>query len=923
MTNSVQVCTVATLAQLPSARVLDASLRTHHPDAELTVLVLDGEAREHDPSGPRLVSPVDVGVPPDELARRAVACAAPELADALTPRLVEYLFAEGASVVIAMRPETEVFAPLHEVVGLAEEHGVVLAPRSDAPVPDDGLEPSPGEADAAGPFAPGFVAVAAGSPAMAPVHVLRDPGCTVSAWNLHNRDLRAADDGYEVAGRPLRWFDFTGYSPEVPHLLSTDYERPRIRLSDRPALARLCDEHGARLRDAGYHAGQPGYGFDALPGGRKIDARMRRMYADALRDAADDGDSEPQSPFGPDGADAFAAWINEPVAPPADPLVSRYLARVRDEEPVLRELFPSIAGEGAEAYLGALRDERNPYDIPEWVLPTEEEVVELMWRRWRARPAGPRPRGVNVVGYVTAVVGVGHVARVFASSLDAAGVPAAVVANEETTSEKVLSFDTRRARDAPYDVNLVCVNADHTALLADQLGPDFFAGRRTIGVWAWEVEDFPAASISAFDLVDEVWVGSDFEFEAIAPVASKPVRKHPPPVVVPVAPPGASRAQLGLPDDRFLFLFVYDYLSTAERKNPVGLIEAYTRAFGPDDRAVLVLKSINGDKRVDQLERVRRAAAGRPDVIVRDEYLSPDLHAVLLTQCDAYVSLHRSEGFGLDLAAAMGLGKPVIATGYSGNLEFMADDTAFLVDYDLEPVGPGNDPYPADSRWARPRIDHAAELMRRVVEQPDEARERGRRAAASVRADFSLETRSAALARMVDDARARPARQGSWRRFFTERWRAERHQAGHLPYGRFWLPDGTPLDRTMRRLLASRDGARAPDPELDLSEFYAWLNEPVFPPASPVVSRYLHELWRDRPDLQSHFPTIDSDPRGYLEWLIEHGHADTDVPYQLLPLRDALSSLTRYQERQARRERLLRVFRTAGRRAAEVVTRRQ
>ena len=193
------------------------------------------------------------------------------------------------------------------------------------------------------------------------------------------------------------------------------------------------------------------------------------------------------------------------------------------------------------------------------------------------------------------------------------------------------------------------------------------------------------------------------------------MRKFPLPVVVPSVPDGVPRAALGLPEDRFVFLFVYDFLSTVERKNPLGLIDAYTRAFGPDDGTALVLKSINGEKHLEQLEQVRAAAAGRPDVFVLDEYLSPTHHSALLGHCDAYVSLHRSEGFGLDMAAAMGLGKPVIATRYSGNLEFMDDATSYLVDYELEPIGPGCEPYPADSRWASPRLDHAAELMRRVV----------------------------------------------------------------------------------------------------------------------------------------------------------------------------------------------------------------
>ena len=954
---TLRVCTAATRAQLPSVRVLWSSLRAQHPDAEVTVLLLDGlDDAKRDAEDFKVVSPDSLGMPPDVVAKLATACTATELADALTPRLVRLLVEEGAPVVLALGAESEVFGPLDEVIGLAVENGIVLVPRVDASVPDDGLEPDAAQLRAAGPFASDFVAVgrdcgwfldwwcdrqtesalsrggfADAGPWTAQVpgtfspYVVRGPGFGVSAWNLHSRELRAENGGYEVSGRPLRWFDFSGYSPDVPHLVSIAFERPRVRLSDNAALARLCDEHAARLREAGYGADAPKYGYGVLHDGKEIDERMRRMFVDALRDAAEQGEPEPPPPFGGDGADAFVAWLNEPVAPPppGDPFVSRYLSRVREDHPTLQQAFPSLAGEGAAEYVRNLREAGGAIDIPEWVLPHEEQLVELARLRWRARPAGPRPLGVNVVGYVTAVVGVGHVARVLASTLDAATMPKVVVANQETTSQKSLPFDTRVASDAPYDVNLVCVNADHTPMLAEQLGPEFFGGRRTIGVWFWEIEDFPARWSSAFDLVDEVWVASDFVLESIAPVAPKPVRKFPLPVIVPSVPDGVTRAQLSLPDDRFVFLFVYDFLSTAERKNPVGLIEAYTRAFGPDDGTVLVLKSINGDKRVEQLERVRRAAEGRPDVIVRDAYLSPELHVALLAQCDAYVSLHRSEGFGLDMASAMGLGKPVIATRYSGNLEFMDDDTAYLVDYDLVPVGPGNDPYPSESRWAAPRLDHAAELMRRVVERPAEARERGRRAEARIRTDFSLDARSRSLARMVDEARSRRAGQGSWRRFFTETWRLHRNGTKDRAYSALWLPDGTPVDLIIRRLLDEGDGdATPPDPESDLTGFYCWLNEAVFPPQIPVVSRYLYRLWRERPDLQSHFPSVDPDPRGYLEWLIQHGHRDTDVPYQLMPTRATLGRLKRYQDRQERRQKVARALRSARERAVRLVNRR-
>jgi len=945
-----QACTTTTRAQLPSARVLCDSLRRHHPDAEITVLVVDSvDGAEGVPSGVRLVTP-DAVAPPEALARLVMLCTSTELAGALTPYLVHMLVEQGAPAVVAFGPETEVFAPLDQVVELAVEHGVVLAPRLDAPFPDDDLQPTPSQLTEAGSFASEFVAVGPGAspfldwwcdreeraaleppdsrqwgpwtepvPALFPFHALRDPGCGASMWNLHRREIQATNDGYDVSGRPLLWFHFDGYSSDTPHLLSAELERPRVRLGDRPGLAKLCDEHGARLRAAGYDAAPAASRYARLPDGREIDARMRRMYVYALREARERGEPEPPSPFAPGGADAFVAWVAEPVAPPPEPLVSRYLTRVWQEDESIREVFPSLAGEGAEEYLGWIS---NDPDVPPWVVRSEEDVRALMKRRWQARPSGPRPRGVNLVGYVTAVLGVGEVARLMAAALDTARVPTTIVANRTTMSRQSLAFDSARTSDAAYDVNLLCVNADHTVHLAQELGPDFFAGRRTIGVWFWEVEDFPPAMTEAFAVLDELWVASDFVLEAIAPVSPRPVRKFPLPVVVPSVRDDVTRGELGLPEDRFVFLFVYDFFSTAERKNPLGLIDAFTRAFGPDDGPVLVLKSINGDKRVGELERVRLAAAGRPDVIVRDEYLSSDHHNALLGHSDAYVSLHRSEGFGMDMAKAMGLGKPVVATGYSGNLEFMDDATAYLVDYDLVPVGPGREPYPPDSRWARPSVEHAAELMRRVVDRPEEARERGRRAEARIRTDFSLASRGGALVRMLDGVRARSAIQGSWRKFFMDGWRERRRRRADLPPGTLdWLPDGTPIDPTMRGLLAE-EGVAAPDPEGDVEGLYTWLNERVFPPKAPVVSRYLHRLWCDRRDLQSHFADLEADPRSYLEWLVDHGHDDTDVPYRLLPSRDDLRALTRYQERLARRERLTRVVRSAGQRAAGLVNRR-
>ena len=165
-------------------------------------------------------------------------------------------------------------------------------------------------------------------------------------WNLHTREIQATNDSYDVSGSPLRWFHFDGYSPDTPQMLSAELERPRVRLGDRPGLARALPTSTA-LGSAPLGTTRPRRrpGNVPLPDGREIDARMRRMYVYALRDARERGEPEPPSPFGAaGGADAFVDWLAEPVAPPPEPLVSRRPHAGRQEDESIQEVFPSLAG---------------------------------------------------------------------------------------------------------------------------------------------------------------------------------------------------------------------------------------------------------------------------------------------------------------------------------------------------------------------------------------------------------------------------------------------------------------------------------------------------------------------------------------------------------------------------------------------------
>jgi glycosyltransferase involved in cell wall biosynthesis len=362
-------------------------------------------------------------------------------------------------------------------------------------------------------------------------------------------------------------------------------------------------------------------------------------------------------------------------------------------------------------------------------------------------PSGP-PLGVNLVGYLRAELGVAEVARQLISAFDTQEVPLLPIAIDAGTSRQQHPFGAVERFAHPYAINLLCVNADQTPQVAAMAGPDFFAGRSTIGLWWWEVSDFPDFFRAAFDVVDEIWAGSAFVADTLRAVSPKPVVRIPMPVTLPadVAP---ARTRFGFAEDEVTFLYVFDYNSVVARKNPVGLVDAYRRAFpeaGAEDMQTrLVLKCINSERHPSAHAQVLAAIAGREDVTVMDDYLSAADKDALLASCDCYVSLHRSEGFGLTCAEAMLLGKPVIATGYSGTADFMDAGHSLPVGWTMVPVGPANEPYPADGEWADPDLDQAAAHMRAVAADPELRRTLGERARAFVQREHSPAAAGAAM----------------------------------------------------------------------------------------------------------------------------------------------------------------------------------
>jgi glycosyltransferase involved in cell wall biosynthesis len=254
-----------------------------------------------------------------------------------------------------------------------------------------------------------------------------------------------------------------------------------------------------------------------------------------------------------------------------------------------------------------------------------------------------------------------------------------------------------------------------------------------IAAWSWELEVVPRSWARRARAVNEFWAHTRFIADAARRVLPVPVVHMLPGVeLLPFTP--LPRAHFGLPEERTLFLFAFDMASVLERKNPLGLIRAFREAFTPSDRAALVLKISRGDADPESLSRLS-AAAREAGVYLIDRIMPRAECTALFNCCDCYVSLHRSEGFGFTMVEAMLLGKPVVATGYSGNVDFMTPDTSLLIPYTLVALERDCGIYPKGARWAEPSISDAAAAMRWVYEHPAEAAalgERGRRHVAEV-----------------------------------------------------------------------------------------------------------------------------------------------------------------------------------------------
>ncbi|MEI7024950.1 glycosyltransferase [Paenibacillus sp. y28] len=349
--------------------------------------------------------------------------------------------------------------------------------------------------------------------------------------------------------------------------------------------------------------------------------------------------------------------------------------------------------------------------------------------------------GMNLIGFPRAEMGLGESCRQIARGLQSAQVPFGLIHVHEGNPGRMedTSWAHKEIMHPQYGTNLFVFNPDMMPYAVKQLGPEVFQGRYNIGYWHWELPEFPAQFYSGFEVLQEIWVPSNFVLDSVSRCSPVPVVRIPTPVFVDTSVP-FTRSFFSLPDHTFLFLTMYDMRSQQARKNPMGAVAAFQKAYSASDKSAGLVVKVNGiDHAPQEREKLKQQIEGWPNIYLIEKTLSRAEVNGLLQVCDSVVSLHRSEGFGLPLAEGMFLGKPVIGTDWSSTRDFMDQMNSCPVHYNRVQVGQDIGPYEAHQMWANPDIEHAAYYMRRLLQDDGWRKQIAAKGQETIRINYSPE----------------------------------------------------------------------------------------------------------------------------------------------------------------------------------------
>lgn len=353
-----------------------------------------------------------------------------------------------------------------------------------------------------------------------------------------------------------------------------------------------------------------------------------------------------------------------------------------------------------------------------------------LWRPVERRLRQPwigRRRGVLLIGYAEGNLGLGQGFRNNVQAVELSGLPFGIYPfGKGVETRRIGSFKPDRYDQThAYDVNIIHVAPDQVPTVLQTIDPRVTRDSRNILSTYWELPKAPEIWRPMLAGIQEIWAPNAFVAKAFRDIFSGPIVVMPHAVDVGEGPYPA-RGALCMDPDRFYFVFSFDYFSSPHRKNPLGVLEAFQAAFPQGSENVgLIIKSIGAsDQHPEIREKIRAAAASDQRILDIDRALTRREVLGLIRASNAYVSLHRAEGFGLGMAEAMSFGRIVIGTNFSGNTDFLTEETGFPIPYTLRPVEPYEYPWSEGQTWAEPDLKAATSAMQLVSQEPDTARNR-------------------------------------------------------------------------------------------------------------------------------------------------------------------------------------------------------
>jgi glycosyltransferase involved in cell wall biosynthesis len=771
--------TVVPYRDIVKAEILAESFLSSHPNAKFVLAVIDNPTRIHlhSKEGIQYLGVNELPELNRDFSKLALALNEERLIEYVMPRLAKSLVS-ASDTLIYFEPDTFVLGELTNLLEASIESELVLIPRRLTPILADGLNPS-GEFIWNDFYDSGLFAINSTqhdfvdwwceqtelkidlsdltkfgflyeASTLFSAIVLRDQSYGLSFLNFDERTLTEdVEHRWLVNGKALLSVYFKGYDIEKPYwssslihdksrfLLTSSLTHQRLHSQYRELLMRGCEDYVSWQFSINEK-----YGWSSLLPGYELTSGIRHVFrTEWIEGAAESHDFA--TPFGTKSTSEFIEWL-EGATSIAGPLVQRFVLAIFIDRP---DIYADFVHGNAVDYDGLgrwIRDfGRSEYPISRLVSYQPPLKVSVLDR-------GRGKDGVDVIGSLNSEHGLGEAGRLLVEAL-------------ATTSEKIstISYSPVGVRGRhPFEpdnvsenrATVVALNPEQTRDLWNMYGTQFRKDRYVIGQWFWELEIAPSWYKSAFGerLIDELWAPTRFiEQMLLKSVPSHiPVHYMPLPFVAPKIDPNFSIENLGL-ERRFTFLFTFDFGSVMKRKNPGAVIAAFKKNEGPQ----LIVKSINGRIRQKEYEALLWSCDDRKDIFLIDEYFDNDKNAALIATCDCYVSLHRSEGLGLTLAEAMLLEKPVIATNYSGNLDFMNTETGFLVPWEYTEVGQDAAAYPSHAKWAEPNIDAASEYMRYVYCNPATSSDIGKRARQHIETHFSPHVTGAKMASRLREVR--------------------------------------------------------------------------------------------------------------------------------------------------------------------------